>query len=605
MTLEQLGPYKIIRPLGLGGMGAVYQGVHKETGESAALKVLAAPLAADEGFRERFEVEIETLRKLSHPNIVRLLGFGQESGHLYYVMELVEGGSLEQELRRGRRFSWREVVDIGTAMCRALRHAHDRGVIHRDIKPGNVLFALDGVPKLSDFGIARLFGQSRLTGPGNVLGTAEYMAPEQAAGGVVDARSDLYSLGSVMYTLLALRPPFEAGSMVEVLHLLRTAEPPPLGSAAADAPESLQAVVRQLLRKDPNARFATATALGHRLQAILEESADLPAAAASEAPSLDPAAAELPSTSPMSRSDWLPPSRPAPFAAPAEEDAVSPVAAPQVSPGELPTTEHRLPSPAAAPPQYVRVTPRELDASVAEPTSRTWISLQTLLLAAAFCASGWLLWRFVQPVDADALYARIAARAADTEAKFLTETDKHNFDDFLQRFSGDPRAAKVQQWKTDLDLTELDWRYEGQAAGKRGKGTLLPIERDYLAALQLAWFDPEKSAAQLQAMLDLYASQQGKADQAGRCLTLVRRRLDRLHADIRTEAEPRLAAIREQLALADAAAHRDPARALQIWRAVTTLYGDKPWAKAETARAEAGLKRLPGAVLASPSTKGP
>lgn len=601
MTLEQLGPYTIVRPLGHGGMGAVYQGVHKETGESAALKVLAAPLAADEGFRERFEGEIETLRKLRHPNIVQLLGFGQETGHLYYVMELVEGGSLEQELRRGRRFAWREVVEIGLAMCRALRHAHDRGVIHRDIKPGNVLFAKDGVVKLSDFGIARLFGQSRLTGPGSVLGTAEFMAPEQAAGVAADVRADLYSLGSVLYTLLAGRPPFEAGSLVEVLHLLQTTEPPPISSVAPDAPESLRAVVRQLLCKNPDARFATATALGHRLQAILDETAESSAPTDSAAPALDAAAAGFAPTSPMSASDWLPPSRPAPFAASSADEAAPPAAQPPSTPDQQSTAAANAPSL----PQYVRVTPRELDVLAPDQAPRAWISLHTWILAAAFCATAWLLWRFVRPPDADALYARIAARAADAEAALLTEADLHNFDEFQQRFSGDPRAAEVQQWKSEMELAELDRGYERQAAGKRDKAKVLPIERDYLAALQLARLDPEKSAAQLQAILDLYRPQQGAAGQAERCLLLVRRRLERIRADIHAEAEPRLAVVRAQLASADAAAQRDPARAGQIYRAVKTLYGDKPWAAAETARAEAGLQRLHGAGGASPNTKGP
>ncbi len=191
MDLEWLGPYQIVGTLGRGGMGTVYEGVHRETGEAAALKLLSPALAQEEGFRIRFEAEIETLRKLNHPNIVRLFGFGEQDEQLYYSMELVDGNSLEEELRRGRHFDWREVTRIGIDICRALRHAHDRGVIHRDIKPGNLLMVADGRVKLSDFGIARLFGYSRLTSPGNVLGTVEYMAPEQAEGGPIDGRADL------------------------------------------------------------------------------------------------------------------------------------------------------------------------------------------------------------------------------------------------------------------------------------------------------------------------------------------------------------------------------------------------------------------------------
>jgi serine/threonine protein kinase len=160
---DHLGPYRIIRPLGRGGMGAVYEGVNGETGEPAAVKVLAGSLAGEEGFRQRFEAEIEVLRMLRHPNIVRLFGFGEQEGLLYYAMELVDGPSLEQELRSGRRFTWLETARIGIDTCRALRHAHDRGIIHRDIKPANLLLTAADQLKLSDFGIARLFGNSRLT----------------------------------------------------------------------------------------------------------------------------------------------------------------------------------------------------------------------------------------------------------------------------------------------------------------------------------------------------------------------------------------------------------------------------------------------------------
>ena len=163
-------------------MGTVYEGVHAETGEPAAVKLLAESLVHEPDFRHRFEAEIETLRKLNHPNIVRLFGFGEEGEHLFYAMELVTGSSLEKELGRGRIFSWREVLGIGIELAQALRHAHDRGVIHRDIKPGNLLLTAEGQVKLSDFGIARLFGSRGQTTAGSVLGTAEFMAPEQADG---------------------------------------------------------------------------------------------------------------------------------------------------------------------------------------------------------------------------------------------------------------------------------------------------------------------------------------------------------------------------------------------------------------------------------------
>ena len=160
MSIKKLGPYRINRTLGRGGMGTVYAGTDERTGEGAAIKVLAAALATDETFRERFESEIETLKTLKHPNIVQLYGYGEQDGHLFFAMELIEGTSLEEELQNGRRFDWRATTDLGISICRALKHAHDSGVIHRDLKPANLLIDGDEQIKLTDFGIAKLFGGS-------------------------------------------------------------------------------------------------------------------------------------------------------------------------------------------------------------------------------------------------------------------------------------------------------------------------------------------------------------------------------------------------------------------------------------------------------------
>ncbi len=268
MKIERLGPYRLVRKLGRGGMGTVFEGIHDETGEPAAVKMLSFNLAEEEDFRARFETEIETLKKLRHPNIVRLLGFGEQDGILFYAMELVDGPSLEDEIRRGRVFHWREVLDFGIQIGQALRHAHDRGVIHRDIKPANLLLASDSTVKLSDFGIARLFGNTRQTAAGSVLGTIEYMSPEQAAGVRVDPRSDLYSLGGVLYALLAGRPPFRAKVFAEMLRKHRSEIPEPVRRYAPDVPAELERVIAELLAKKPEDRVANALLLTRRLQAM-------------------------------------------------------------------------------------------------------------------------------------------------------------------------------------------------------------------------------------------------------------------------------------------------------------------------------------------------
>jgi len=267
-SIEQLGPYRLLRRLGKGGMGTVYAAERVDTGEAAAVKMLAPALCEEEGFRERFSGEIETLRMLKHRNIVRLYGFGYDQDVLFYAMELIEGSSLEEELRLGRRFDWREVTDVAVQVARALRHAHDRGITHRDLKPANLLMTSDGTVKLADFGIARLFGHTRLTQPGNVIGTAEYMAPEQAAGKPVGPRSDLYSLGAVMYALLAGHPVFRAESMAEAIEKHLREQPMSLRRRMIEVPDELDQIILQLLAKAPAERIGTAQLLGRRLEAM-------------------------------------------------------------------------------------------------------------------------------------------------------------------------------------------------------------------------------------------------------------------------------------------------------------------------------------------------
>ncbi len=268
MQLEQLGPYRIGRRIGRGGMGTVYHGTNVESGQPAAIKVLSARLAIEEGFRERFETEIETLKKLKHPNIVRLYGFGEEAGYLYYVMELVEGTNVEDELQAGRRFNWREATHLGIKLAKALKHAHDHGVIHRDIKPANLLLTQNDDIKLADFGIARLFGNTRLTSDGGLIGTAEYMAPEQADGRPVTFHCDLYSLGGVLFAMLAGRPPFRGGSLPELLQYHRVCKPPRVSRFAAEVPEEFEELIMQLLAKDPQARATNAMVVAKQLAAM-------------------------------------------------------------------------------------------------------------------------------------------------------------------------------------------------------------------------------------------------------------------------------------------------------------------------------------------------
>ena len=270
MNLTRLGPYKLEKTIGKGGMGSVYEATDTTSGEVVAVKALNPQLNQTEGFRERFDAEIESLKTLRHEGIVRLHGYGEQDGILFYSMELVEGTSLEEELETGRHFNWREVADITIQLCRALKHAHDHGVVHRDIKPANILIDAEDHVKLADFGIARLFGSTQLTTAGGVLGTADYMSPEQADGRPVTDRCDQYSLGGVMYALLTGRSPFRANSLPEMLQLQRFAEPEPVRRYARDTPAQMERTIQQLLSKDPADRFPNTLVIARHLEAMLK-----------------------------------------------------------------------------------------------------------------------------------------------------------------------------------------------------------------------------------------------------------------------------------------------------------------------------------------------
>ncbi|MBR5626351.1 MAG: serine/threonine protein kinase, partial [Thermoguttaceae bacterium] len=264
---KKLGPFRIVQVIGRGGMGAVYKAVHEETHQVVALKV-AMQLDEESDQRARFEVEIETLKKLRHPNIVRLYGFGQEEGLLYYAMEYVDGPSLQTLQKKKRFFTWEEVVHIGIEVCDALKHAHDRGIIHRDIKPANILLLKDGSVKVSDYGIAHFFGDSRLTGTDMVIGTIEFMSPEQAQAGPLTPKSDIYSLGALLYTLITGFPPYQAKTLPEILQKYKYGPPESIRFTRPEVPQILDLYIMELLRIQPEKRPANARIISRRLEAI-------------------------------------------------------------------------------------------------------------------------------------------------------------------------------------------------------------------------------------------------------------------------------------------------------------------------------------------------
>lgn len=267
--LKRLGPFLLERMIGRGGMGAVYRARRDDTGQIVAVKALLLPLEQE---RERFNAEIATMKLLHHDNIVRLYGFGQEDGVLYYAMEYVDGPSLATLLKRGRQFTWEEVVYIGSEVCRALKHAHDRGVVHRDIKPANILLVGNGTVKVSDYGIAQYFGSSRLTSANQVVGTIEYMAPEQARAGSLTPHTDMYSLGALMYVLLTGKPPYVARDLTQLMQKFRHGPPKSVRAFRPETPKVVEEVIFELLQVQTSKRPSDARIIGRRLEALLKTS---------------------------------------------------------------------------------------------------------------------------------------------------------------------------------------------------------------------------------------------------------------------------------------------------------------------------------------------
>jgi serine/threonine-protein kinase len=273
MIGTRLGNWIIEKELGRGGMGAVYLGrrapdLPAEVPADAAIKVLSPALANDAGFLHRFQREIDALSLLDHPNIVRFYQSGHENSHFFYAMEYVAGKNFDELLQEKGKLPWREVLDMALHITPALKHAHDHGIIHRDIKPQNLIRSESGIVKLADFGVAKVFASRQLTTTGGLVGTAEYISPEQAAGKPVTIRSDLYSFGVVLYTLITGRLPFQGTSVVDFLQKHRFAQFDPPSSYLPELPREFDELICALLEKDPANRPPNALALQRLLESL-------------------------------------------------------------------------------------------------------------------------------------------------------------------------------------------------------------------------------------------------------------------------------------------------------------------------------------------------
>src|SRR5215831_9324107 len=278
----KLGPYEIESPLGAGGMGEVYRARDSRLERDVAIKVLHTSLSSDTALKQRLEREAKAISQLSHPHICALHDIGQHDGAVFLVMELLEGETLEQRLNRGP-LPLEQTIRYGAQIADALANAHKLGFTHRDLKPSNIMLTKAGA-KLMDFGVAKRSGastlastltemtteQEKLTSDGMLVGTFQYMAPEQLEGKEADARTDVFALGEVLYEMATARQAFAGKTKASLIAAILSAEPTPIATLQPMTPPALERLVRGCLEKDPDERWQTAHDVKLQLRALAE-----------------------------------------------------------------------------------------------------------------------------------------------------------------------------------------------------------------------------------------------------------------------------------------------------------------------------------------------
>ncbi len=586
MIPSKLGPYLLEEVLGRGGMGTVYRGVDPETGERVAVKILAPDLASDLQFLERFQEEVQTLIELKHPNIVQLLSFGKQDDVFYFAMELVEGKSLYAMQKAGYHFTYIETVEIGLKVCEALHYSHSIGVIHRDLKPGNIIRSNDGQIKLADYGIAKRFGAQQMTMSG-VLGTAEFMSPEQAVGKPATIQSDLYSLGGVLFALATGKPPIVGTSPQKTLEKVVTTKAPFLTSVAKDAPEELGLLIQKLLKKQPENRLKSARSVATRLAEILEilrERAEMETNLVL-ADEVDVVVAPIDGSNPT-----MVDARSTGSGRAAESSgrgtATRPQTGRQSGPGQRPNSgvgetmreEGSLPSLVAANrvireqdyfERAVRVTEQE---ATEQPSFWGTAALAVGVLVLLSVSSYLIYDRVLRPRTADELWVMIEP-AQERPMGVLRQINT-----FLEQYPDDERVAEVQDLKAKAEA--FQFRNALALKSTINKRDLSELEKQFLK-----WTDDDHESkwdkqAELQTLITFHrAGGEPLPERVESCLAAA----DVYRRMYLKQAIPEVDAKANEINLRIEAAERleatDPAQAAEIRQSLIDLFGDKEWAR--------------------------
>ena len=619
---EYLGPYRIGELLGRGGMGNVYVGTHAKTGDRVAVKLIAAHVSDDPRFRRRFDREIRALKMLRHPGIVTIIGEGEDDdGRLFYSMELIEGETLQSRVRRLKKLPWQEVIDIAIEICAALKHAHDIGVTHRDLKPANLIVTTDGRIKIVDFGIPKVFGdQADQTQAGSILGTPDYMAPEQASGDPITPRTDLYSLGSVMYACLVGRAPFKGKNSTEVIDSLRRDRPIPLGLINADLPPELVELVHQLLEKAPEQRPPTALSAMNRLKSMragLQHQATL--SLEDEGTDFGPGKPSTRSndtvgksagTSGFDHAEEKPKSRDRTRDDASASEATSMASGMQVTapnmtvsgksaktrrPGEPlssnKTSPVATPSPAVAPEQvkasrarFATVESTFETARSSHPRDATESkALRQMMTVAAMIATlagfALLVYRSTRPATADQLYETI-----------LTDNSLVSMDAFLREFPGDDRFADVKAMQMEKRIATTLRRLNAQKT--IGLKPLSPAEEGFAASMEERQTAPIETTERLTHWIDAFATDENGMDPSvAELIELARHQKSALRdRSVGIPMDPRSMALLDEIRSArETLSAEETVRKL---RGIIETFKESDWAAPAVREAERALERL-------------
>jgi serine/threonine-protein kinase len=610
MNFEFLGPYRVEHLLGQGGMGTVYRGVHGETNQTVAVKVIASSLADQERFRRRFAAEVETLKRLKHPHIVQLIGYGEEQGHLFYSMEYVNGKNLGDTLRKLVKLPWDRAIEIAIEVVSALKHAHDFGIIHRDLKPANVMLDENGIVKLTDFGIAKLFGSSDVTVAGSVIGTADFMPPEQAEGSPVSARSDLYALGALIYAMITGRSPHAAKTVPEVLYNVRYGKPTALDLIEPGTPIELSELVSHLLKKDMAERPPTALVVGNRLQSLrhglqrrqsslsqgggeqIEQAAefnsiDLSLDDANSTRILAPRAEDqthvVRSVSADFRSEPTKESPPS-NAADHSSKATKNVAA-DLSYIEEPAPAGKTRFTVVEEKERRRIGFGEQAHDDPVPSHKWWSVLGLIGLLIACVGS---IGYFLRPASAEKLYMAISAAVDSGSEDALLDAEPF-IDEFQSRFSEDARVEEIKALKSEIEQQRAERRLLRQARAAVDGTDMDPIEQAFLDCRKLENEQPDRALEKWKAFLVVFGQSEHLSDQQKLLLAIAEKSRERLAELSQVQDSKIKSKLQTEIDTADAKL-RGAAREA-YFRSIVELYQDDAWAADLVERARREIER--------------